>query len=103
MSLSSLHVHLLCCIRSDKRIVCASFSLCAFVSIAIIPAEAHAKIVFRLVAGQDPELVYKSLQEHVAAVAPTLAEGLRVEVKRFGPGARAYQVSHCVCLQDTSS
>ena len=71
--------------------------------IAVLPAEAHAKIVFRLVAGQDPDLVYKSLEEHVAAVAPTLAEGLRVEVKRFGPGARAYQVSHCVCLQDTSS
>ena len=69
----------------------------------IIPAEAHAKIVFRLVAGQDPEAVYTSLQDHIASVAPSLAEGLRVEVKRFGPGARAYQVRYriyvCVCRQ----
>ena len=48
--------------------------------------------MFRLVAGQDPDLVYKSLEEHVTAVAPTLAEGLRVEVQRLNPGAKAYKV-----------
>ena len=77
------------------------------VTAAIIPSDAHAKIVFRLVAGQDPEAVYKSLQDHIASVAPSLAEGLRVEVKRFGSGARAYQVRPiarmfvcvCVCLR----
>ena len=77
------------------------------VTAAIIPSDAHAKIVFRLVAGQDPEAVYKSLQDHIASVAPSLAEGLRVEVKRFGSGARAYQVRPiarmCVCVCVSSS
>ena len=67
---------------------------------AVLPAEAHAKIVFRLVAGQDPDLVYKSLEEHVAAVAPTLAEGLRVEVQRLNPGAKAYKVNSYSLIPD---
>ena len=58
----------------------------------MLPAEAHAKIVFRLVHGQDPDKVFSSLEEHVAGIAPTLAEGLRVEVQRLNTGAPGHIV-----------
>jgi len=57
----------------------------------VLPADAHAKIVFRLVAGQVPDDVFRSLEEHIARVSPELAPGLRLEVQRLNPGARAYE------------
>ena len=58
---------------------------------AVLPSEAHAKIVFRLVAGQSPDRVFSLLEQHVAEVAPSLAPGLSLAVQRLNPGARAYK------------
>ena len=60
-------------------------------SAAVLPSEAHAKIVFRLVPGQSPDRVFSMLEEHVAKLAPVLAQGLHVVVQRLNPGARAYK------------
>merc|ERR1712178_317580 len=57
----------------------------------VLPAEAHAKIVFRLVFGQDPDKVYSMLEKHVATMAPSLARGMQVKVERLNPGAKAYK------------
>ena len=59
---------------------------------AVLPSEAHAKITFRLVAGQSPDRVYSLLEKHVADVAPVFAPGLAVSVFRHNPGAPAYSV-----------
>ena len=59
---------------------------------AVLPSEAHAKIVFRLVAGQSPDRVFAMLEEHIKAVAPKLAPGIAVRIFRGGPGAPAYKV-----------
>ncbi len=37
---------------------------------AVIPAEANAKVSFRLVAGQDPERVQAAFRDHVRAMIP---------------------------------
>jgi acetylornithine deacetylase/succinyl-diaminopimelate desuccinylase-like protein len=52
----------------------------------IIPREAHAKITFRLVAGQDPADVIAALREYVAARTP---DGIEATVTSSGPGVRA--------------
>ena len=67
--------------------------LVIFVSSAVLPSKAHAKIVFRLVAGQSPDRVYSLLEQHVAEVAPSLAPGLSLGVQRLNPGARAYKAN----------
>jgi acetylornithine deacetylase/succinyl-diaminopimelate desuccinylase-like protein len=46
----------------------------------VIPAEAHAKVSFRLVGEQDPERVRAAFREHMAAAMP--------------PDCRAEHVSH---------
>ncbi|HWL35109.1 MAG TPA: dipeptidase [Frankiaceae bacterium] len=51
----------------------------------IIPAEAHAKISFRLVADQRPEEVEDAFRLWVASSLPM---GLRHEITFFGPGVR---------------
>lgn len=51
----------------------------------IIPAEAHAKLSFRLVADQRPDEVEEAVRAWVAARLP---EGLRHELTFFGPGVR---------------
>jgi len=43
----------------------------------IIPAHAHAKVSCRLVADQDPKVIFGRLRDHVLAVAPP---GVRIEV-----------------------
>ena len=58
----------------------------------VLPALAHAKIVFRLVAGQSPEKVFTMLEEHLRDVAPLLTPGLNVTVQRLNNGARAFNV-----------
>lgn len=57
----------------------------------VLPREAHAKIVFRLVPDQAPDDVYTMLEKHVAKVAPVLAPGLKVSVQRLNPGAKGYK------------
>ncbi len=52
----------------------------------IIPREAHAKVTFRLVAGQEPGDVLASLREYVAARTPP---GIEATVTAGGPGVRA--------------
>jgi acetylornithine deacetylase/succinyl-diaminopimelate desuccinylase-like protein len=52
----------------------------------IVPAEAHAKISFRLVAGQDPAKVQRSFQEYVDGNTPP---GVRAEVEPGTGGFRA--------------
>ncbi len=52
----------------------------------IIPREAHAKVTFRLVAGQDPADVIESLRGYVAARTPP---GIEATVTSGGPGVRA--------------
>jgi len=49
----------------------------------IIPAHAHAKVSMRLVANQDPDRIWESYREYVAAVAPP---GVRVEIRKLGTG-----------------
>jgi acetylornithine deacetylase/succinyl-diaminopimelate desuccinylase-like protein len=51
----------------------------------IIPREAHAKVSFRLVAGQDPQKVQQSVTDYVAANTPA---GIHADVKIPGPGVR---------------
>jgi acetylornithine deacetylase/succinyl-diaminopimelate desuccinylase-like protein len=51
----------------------------------IIPREAHAKVSFRLVAGQDPAEVAAALEEYVAARTPP---GIEAKVTFSGPGVR---------------
>lgn len=50
----------------------------------IIPAEAHAKVSFRLVADQEPAAIGESLRRYVAANTP---DGIEANV-RVGPGVR---------------
>jgi acetylornithine deacetylase/succinyl-diaminopimelate desuccinylase-like protein len=52
----------------------------------IVPAEAHAKISFRLVAGQDPAKVQRSFRRYVDAATPP---GIRAEVTPGTGGFRA--------------
>ena len=52
----------------------------------IIPREAHAKVTFRLVAGQEPADVIAALREYVAARTPP---GIEAVVTSSGPGVRA--------------
>ena len=59
----------------------------------VLPSEAHAKIAFRLVAGQDPDAVFSSLEKHIANASASLADGLHVSVQRLNPGAKAYEAS----------
>lgn len=56
----------------------------------IIPAEAHAKLTFRLVPNQSPERVGELLRRHVAAHAPP---AVRVEVVPGGFGAMPYAIA----------
>jgi acetylornithine deacetylase/succinyl-diaminopimelate desuccinylase-like protein len=51
----------------------------------IIPREAHAKVTFRLVAGQEPADVLAGLREYVAAHTPP---GILATVTAGGPGVR---------------
>lgn len=51
----------------------------------IVPAEAHAKVSFRLVAAQEPATVQKRFEEWLAARVP---EGIRHDVHWHGPGVR---------------
>ena len=52
----------------------------------IIPREAHAKLSFRLVAGQEPADVAAALDEYVARHTPP---GIEARVTFGGPGVRA--------------
>ncbi|WP_433327432.1 dipeptidase [Spirillospora sp. CA-294931] len=52
----------------------------------IVPREAHAKVSFRLVAGQEPERVHEAFRAWVAEHTP---EGVRAEVTIPGGGVRA--------------
>jgi acetylornithine deacetylase/succinyl-diaminopimelate desuccinylase-like protein len=51
----------------------------------IVPREAHAKLSFRLVAGQDPLQVQEAFRAYVAEHTPS---GIRAEVRIPGPGVR---------------
>ncbi|MCO5973976.1 dipeptidase [Actinoallomurus soli] len=51
----------------------------------IVPREAHAKLSFRLVAGQEPEQVQDAVRKYVAERTPP---GIRAEVRIPGPGVR---------------
>ncbi|GAA4639342.1 dipeptidase [Actinoallomurus vinaceus] len=51
----------------------------------IVPREAHAKLSFRLVAGQDPSRVHEAVRKYVAEHTPP---GIRAEVRIPGPGVR---------------
>jgi acetylornithine deacetylase/succinyl-diaminopimelate desuccinylase-like protein len=51
----------------------------------IIPREAHAKLSFRLVAGQEPAQVLAALREYVAGRTPP---GIQATVTPGGPGVR---------------
>ncbi|WP_067812634.1 dipeptidase [Actinomadura kijaniata] len=51
----------------------------------IVPREAHAKLSFRLVAGQEPVKVQEAFRQWVAANTP---EGIRAEVRVPGGGVR---------------
>ncbi|GAB4122093.1 MAG: dipeptidase [Roseiflexaceae bacterium] len=53
----------------------------------VLPAEAHAKIVCRLVPGQDPHTIADAITAHVHRVAPP---GVTVQVTRPGFAADAY-------------
>lgn len=52
----------------------------------IIPANAMAKVSMRLVAGQDPDAIFASLERHVQAVATA---GVQVRVLKLG-GCRSF-------------
>lgn len=56
----------------------------------IIPAEAHANIVARLVADQDPDEMYQLLAKHVETHAPA---GVEVRVEQDPMRAQAYSMS----------
>ncbi|MBI2777151.1 MAG: dipeptidase [Chloroflexi bacterium] len=49
----------------------------------IIPAHAHAKVSMRLVADQDPEVLWPKFRDYVLQVAPP---GVTVEVSKLGSG-----------------
>ena len=49
----------------------------------IIPAHAHAKISFRLVANQDPEKIFELVARYIEEVAPA---SVRYSIKRLGDG-----------------
>jgi acetylornithine deacetylase/succinyl-diaminopimelate desuccinylase-like protein len=51
----------------------------------IVPREAHAKLSFRLVAGQEPRAVQESFRAYVAEHTP---HGLEARVRFPGPGVR---------------
>jgi acetylornithine deacetylase/succinyl-diaminopimelate desuccinylase-like protein len=51
----------------------------------IVPAEAHAKLSFRLVANQEPADIIESLRQYVRDDTPP---GIRVAVTTHGPGVR---------------
>jgi acetylornithine deacetylase/succinyl-diaminopimelate desuccinylase-like protein len=51
----------------------------------LIPAEAHAKVSFRLVAGQDPAHVLKLFRDFVTVNTP---DGIRIEIRPEGDGVR---------------
>ncbi|MGH3427926.1 MAG: M20/M25/M40 family metallo-hydrolase, partial [Terriglobales bacterium] len=51
----------------------------------VIPAEAHAKVSFRLVAGQDPARILRLFSDFVRANTP---EGIRIEIRPEGDGVR---------------
>jgi acetylornithine deacetylase/succinyl-diaminopimelate desuccinylase-like protein len=51
----------------------------------IIPASAHAKLSFRLVAGQDPLDVQRKVEAWLTRVVPA---GLEWQLEWFGPGVR---------------
>ena len=50
----------------------------------IIPAHAHAKVSMRLVANQDPHILYPKFVAHVSAVCPP---GVQVQVQLLGTGS----------------
>lgn len=52
----------------------------------VIPAEAHAKVSFRLVGDQDPDKVWAAFEAHVRARLPA---DCTAEFKLRGPGSRA--------------
>ena len=56
----------------------------------VIPAEAHAKVSFRLTGGQDPEKVWASFEEHVRSRLPA---DCSAEFTGRGPGSPAVTVS----------
>ncbi|MBX3563063.1 MAG: dipeptidase [Sphingomonas sp.] len=56
----------------------------------VIPAEAHAKISFRLVGTQDPDKVWAAFEEHVRSRLPA---DCTVEFAGRGPGSPAVSVS----------
>ena len=58
----------------------------------VLPSEAHAKIVFRLVAGQDPDQVFYNLNKHLEEASVALADGLHVSLQKLNYGAKAYKV-----------
>jgi acetylornithine deacetylase/succinyl-diaminopimelate desuccinylase-like protein len=51
----------------------------------IVPREAHAKVSFRLVAGQDPRAVQEAFESYVAEYTPP---GIESRVHITGPGVR---------------
>ncbi len=51
----------------------------------VIPAEAHAKVSMRLVAGQDPATIQRLFTDHIRQSTP---DGLRFEVMFTGAGVR---------------
>ena len=59
---------------------------------SVLPSEAHAKIQFRLVAGQDPLAIYYNLKKHIEDASITLAGGLHVSLQKHNDGGKAYSV-----------
>jgi len=55
----------------------------------VIPSEAHAKLTFRLVPGQDPQTVARSVREHLTRHCPA---GLRIAFTDERGGSAAYLV-----------
>jgi len=56
----------------------------------VIPAAAHAKITCRLVAGQDPDAVAASIEQHLREKLPP---GYGLSVARHGPGTMAFSLN----------
>ena len=56
----------------------------------VLPSEAHAKLSFRLVRGQDPDRVVGMLDDHMNKVKPVLAPGIKVTLTPFEGRAPAY-------------
>ena len=56
----------------------------------VLPSLAHAKVSFRMAKGQEPAKLWSLFEAHVAKVAPVLAPGCTVSLRRFDKGARAY-------------